>query len=139
LAVTRFNGKRRSDPPADPIQAEAYSHEVISAGFWPGNGGYGQAAFYTYAAPVPKGLDEATLAGPGAFNTALGEFLLDYQLASMSADAVSTVLSFLEQAYSASADALGWDRASLDRVDAVGRAVNLKRPQHARMGIPPRM
>jgi hypothetical protein len=135
LAVTRFNGKRRSDPPADPIQAEAYSHEVISAGFWPGNGGYGRAAFYTYAAPVPKGLGKAALPGQGAFNDSLGEFLLDYQTASRSPDAVNTVLKFLEEAYSAAADALGWDRASLDRSDAVGQAVNLKRPQNSLKGI----
>jgi hypothetical protein len=132
LAVTRFDGRKRSDPPADPIQAEAYSHEVISAGFWPGNGGYGQAAFYTYAAPVPEGLGKVTLPGQGAFNASLGEFLLDYQTALRSPDAVNTVLKFLEEAYSAAANALGWDRASLDRIDAVGQAVNLKRPQHSR-------
>ena len=57
LAVTRFSGRPAPlRPGADKIQREAYSHEVISAGFWPGNGGYGAAAFYCYAAPVPEGL-----------------------------------------------------------------------------------
>ena len=60
LAVTRFNGKRApARPGVDQIQAEAYSHEVISAGFWPGNGGYGRAAFYAYAAPTPDRLQNA--------------------------------------------------------------------------------
>ena len=60
LAVTRFSGRPAPPRPgADKIQREAYSHEVISAGFWPGNGGYGAAAFYCYAAPVPEGLAEA--------------------------------------------------------------------------------
>ena len=62
LAVTRFSG--RPAPPregADAITREAYSHEVISAGFWPGNGGFGEAAFYCYAAPAPKGLENAAI------------------------------------------------------------------------------
>jgi hypothetical protein len=67
LAVTRFNSKRApARPGADFVQAEAYSHEVISAGFWPGNGGYGRAAFYSYAAPVPEGLDRTVLLGEAA-------------------------------------------------------------------------
>jgi hypothetical protein len=73
LAVTRFNGKRApARPGADVVQAEAYSHEVISAGFWPGNSGYGRAAFYAYAAPVPEGLQNTVLKGKGGFNQKLG-------------------------------------------------------------------
>jgi hypothetical protein len=123
LAVTRFSGRKA--PPrsgADLIQAEAYSHEVISAGFWPGNGGYGRAAFYVYAAPVPEGLSKVVLAGKGAFNQEMGEFLLDYADAQKTANPVETVLEFLQETYSAAADLAKWDRTSLDRKDNVGRA-----------------
>ena len=116
LAVTRFNGRRA--PPragADAIQAEAYSHECISAGFWPGNGGYGRAAFYTYAAPVPAGLSEAIVTGGGSFNKALGEFILDYDAVRAAADPDAMLLEFLQNAYSACANACGWDRDNLER------------------------
>jgi hypothetical protein len=121
LAVTRFNGRKAPPRPgADIIQREAYSHECISAGFWPGNGGYGRAAFYAYAAPVPEGLAEAKMRGPGAFNKTMGEFLLDYDDARSAPDPDGTVLDFLEQTYSAAADACKWDRANLDRADLDG-------------------
>jgi Family of unknown function (DUF5996) len=116
LAVTRFNGRRAPPRPgSDAIQAEAYSHECISAGFWPGNGGYGRAAFYAYAAPVPAGLSEAVIAGPGAFDKTLGEFILDYDVVRGTAEPERTLLDFLQNTYSACADAAHWDRASLDR------------------------
>jgi len=138
LAVTRFNGKRApARAGADSIQAEAYSHEAISAGFWPGNGGYGRAAFYAYAAPVPRGLDESVLRGKGGFNPQLGEFILDYDDARSSGDPVETVLAFLQETYSAAADAANWDRPNLDRSDAVGNAVHLKHPQHHGASRPP--
>jgi hypothetical protein len=120
LAVTRFNGKRApARPGADAIQAEAYSHECISAGFWPGNGGYGQAAFYCYAAPVPAGLDEVSLSGHGAFNANLGEFLLNYDEVRVLADPTKAILDFLTNTYSACANAAKWERDSLDRKDVV--------------------
>ncbi len=116
LAVTRFNGKLAPPRPnADSIQAEAYSHEVISAGFWPGNGGYGRAAFYAYAAPVPDGLGKVVLKDSGGFNETIGEFVLDYDAARKTPNPARTVLEFLEETYSASADLARWDRASLDR------------------------
>lgn len=117
LAVTRFNGKRApARPGADPVQAEAYSHEAISAGFWPGNGGYGQAAFYAYAAPVPPGLADAQIPGPGSFNKDLGEFLLNYDAVRATPDPARTVLDFLEHTYAAAADQAHWDRPNLDRL-----------------------
>jgi hypothetical protein len=134
LAVTRFNGKRApARPGADSIQAEAYSHEVISAGFWPGNGGYGRAAFYSYAAPVPPGLDKCVLSGKAAFNPALGEFILDYDDARSASDPVDTVLEFLQDTYSAAADLAKWDRPNLDRSDSVAAAVRLKNRQRSAM------
>jgi hypothetical protein len=120
LAVTRFNGKRAPPRPgADAIQAEAYSHECISAGFWPGNGGYGQAAFYCYAAPVPAGLGDAVLPGHGAYDSNLGEFLLNYEKIRVLPDPSAAVLEFLAGTYSICADAAGWDRKALDRQDVV--------------------
>jgi hypothetical protein len=123
LAVTRFNGRRApARPGADAIQAEAYSHECISAGFWPGNGGYGQAAFYAYAAPVPQGLSEAKLSSQGAFDKTLGEFLLNYDDVRRSPNPPQAVLDFLQNTYSAAADAAKWDRDHLDRHDTIAEA-----------------
>jgi hypothetical protein len=131
LAVTRFNGKRApARAGADAIQAEAYSHEVISAGFWPGNGGFGRAAFYAYAAPVPAGLPQAILRGKGGFNRELSEFILNYDDARLAPDPPGTVLEFLQETYSAAAEAAHWDRRNLDRSDQVADAVGLKSPQH---------
>jgi hypothetical protein len=132
LAVTRFSGKRVPPRPgADAIQAEAYSHEVISAGFWPGNGGYGRAAFYAYAAPVPEGLSQVVLRRGGAFDAQMGEFLLDYADAQQAADPAGTVLAFLEQTYAAAADLAKWDRASLDRTDMIEGPPRSGRPRRA--------
>ena len=117
LAVTRFSG--RPAPPregADPITREAYSHEVISAGFWPGNGGYGKAAFYCYAAPSPASLDAATIQPPQAFwDRTLGEFILPYEDLRTSASPEDTLLSFLQTTYDAAADLAHWDRKALER------------------------
>jgi hypothetical protein len=116
LAVTRFNGRKAPPRPgADRIQAEAYSHECISAGFWPGNGGYGKAAFYVYAAPVPDGLAERRLQGLGAWNKTFGEYLLDYDDVRRAPDPDRAVLDFLEETYDAAATACQWDREALDR------------------------
>ena len=137
LAVTRFNGKRApARPGADAVQAEAYSHEVISAGFWPGNGGYGRAAFYAYAAPAPDGLQNTVLKGKGGFNPKMGEFILDYADARDSEDPADTVLEFLQDTYSAAADLAKWDRATLDRQDEVAGAMRLKDPRRSQK--PPR-
>ena len=115
LCVTRFSGRVAAGPPRpDPMQQEAYSHEVISAGWWPGNGGYGKAAFYSYAAPVPDGLS-AKPVRPGAWDAALGEFLLPYGEVLASASPEAEVMSVLESTYTACADSAGWDRKALER------------------------
>ncbi len=117
LAVTRFSG--RPAPPregADPITREAYSHEVISAGFWPGNGGYGKAAFYCYAAPSPTGLDAATIQPAQAFfDRGLGEFILLYDDLRNSSSPDDTLLAFLQSTYDAAANLAQWDRTALER------------------------
>jgi len=117
LAVTRFSG--RPAPPrkgADAIQREAYSHEVISAGFWPGNGGYGAAAFYCYAAPVPQGLAEASIRPAAAgWDASLGEFIFKYDAVRTQASPEEALMEFLQSTYEAAANASKWDRASLER------------------------
>src|SRR5580704_16715427 len=117
LAVTRFNGKRApARPGADSVQAEAYSHEVISAGFWPGNGGYGRGGFFGLAGPVSEGLGKTRLLGQGRFNANMGEFILDYADARDSEDPGDTVLQFFQDTYSAAADLAKWDRASTTKL-----------------------
>ena len=117
LAVTRFSGRPAPPRPgADFIQREAYSHEVISAGFWPGNGGYGAAAFYCYASPVPEGLAEKkVLPASAGWDKALGEFIFNYDAVLKEASRDKAVMEFLECAYAAGADAAKWDRAALER------------------------
>jgi len=117
LAVTRFSGRVAPPRPgADMIQREAYSHEVISAGFWPGNGGYGTAAFYCYAAPVPEGLSEAKVRPDGAgWDKALGEFVFKYDAVRALAAPEKAVMEFVESSYGAAADVAKWDRAALER------------------------
>jgi Family of unknown function (DUF5996) len=115
LCVTRFSGRKAPVRAGmDFVQREAYSHEVISCGFWPGNGGLGYAAFYCYTAPVPAGLGERPVR-PGAWNAGMGEFLLKYDDVRASASPEDEVMSFLESTYAAGADAAGWDRAALER------------------------
>jgi hypothetical protein len=117
LAVTRFSGRIAPERPGmDRIQREAYSHEVISAGFWPGNGGYGTAAFYCYAAPVPMGLAEAKVRPNAAgWDKALGEFIFKYDAVRVQASPEAALAEFLESAYVAAAEAAKWDRAVLER------------------------
>jgi uncharacterized protein DUF5996 len=115
LCCTRFSGRRAAGPPRpDKMQQEAYSHEVISAGWWPGNGGYGAAAFYCYAAPVPEGLAGRAVR-PGAWDAALGEFILKYDEVRASASPEEALMGFLETTYAAGADEARWDRGELER------------------------
>ena len=117
LAVTRFSGRPAPPrPEADKIQREAYSHEVISAGFWPGNGGYGAAAFYCYAAPVPDGLADVMVRPDAAgWDKALGEFIFKYDAVLKEPSPEKALMEFLESAYGAAADVAKWDRAALER------------------------
>jgi len=117
LAVTRFSGRpapARKD--ADPITREAYSHEVISAGFWPGNGGFGDAAFYCYAAPEPAGLaNEPIEPAAATYNSTLGEFILKYDDMRALPSPDETLLNFLQSSYRAAAKLANWDRNALER------------------------
>jgi hypothetical protein len=117
LAVTRFSGRRAPERPgADPITREAYSHEVISHGFWPGSGSVQEPAFYAYAAPWPPGLEAAKLAPAAAFYSKdLAEFILPYDAIRTSAEPSAPLLAFLASTYDAAADLAGWERAALER------------------------
>jgi hypothetical protein len=122
LAVTRFSG-RTAPPPkgitpnvASWVMAEAYSHEVSSCGFWPGNGGYGRAAFYVYAYPEPTGYGETNLTTTGAFyEKELGQFILPYDSVRRSANPDEFLLGFLQETYVAAAELAKWDRKALER------------------------
>ena len=121
LAVTRFSGRTAPPHPGgmpslgDWVAREAYSHEVSSCGFWPGNGGFGKAAFYSYAYPAPAGFADAELLPPQAsFDRTLGEFILDYDIVRSSHDPDAMVLDFLRSTYAAAANAGKWDRAALE-------------------------
>src|SRR5262249_6458714 len=129
LAVTRFSGRPAPPHPgvapntANWVMREAYSHEVSSCGFWPGNGGYGRAAFYSYAYPEPPGFGAAPLRTPGAFyDQQLREFVLPYDAVRQAADPDRTLMAFLQETYEAAADRAAWDRVALERASSDERA-----------------
>ena len=117
LAVTRFSGRPAPPrPDADPITREAYSHEVISHGWWPGQGPLGKAAFYSYTAPAPEGLAGAPLRPEKAFwSNDLSEFLMYYDDVRNAPNPDEALMEFLQSTYEAGANLANWDRASLER------------------------
>jgi len=123
LAVTRFSGRRAPSHPGgvphlpDAVAREAYSHEVSSAGFWPGGGlaPIDYAAFYSYAYPAPEGFAAARVQPAAAFFAKdLGEFLLPYDAVRESRDPDAALMQFLQSTYEAAADLGTWDRAALE-------------------------
>jgi len=120
LAVTRFSGRRAPLHPGgvpglpDAVVREAYSHEVSSAGFWPGNAAFPRAAFYSYAYPVPAGFRDRPLATGSYFDTTLGEFILPYDTVAQARQPDALLLDFLSTTYVAAAETGGWDRAALE-------------------------
>jgi hypothetical protein len=133
LASTRFSG--RTAPPRDgpAFMRDAYSHEVISHGFWPGSGrgtNFGEGpvnepAFYAYAVPPPPGFERIPVEPAGAFyQTGLGEFILPYNVMRRSNTPERALLAFIDSTYAHAADLAAWDRATLER----------PRPLHARAG-----
>ena len=121
LAVTRFSGRVAPKHPGgipglpDAVTREAYSHEVSSAGFWPGGGPVEYAAFYSYAYPTPAGFSAQPVAPPQAFFDAkAGEFLLPYSVVRNASDPDQVLLSFLDTSYDAAARLAHWDRAALE-------------------------
>lgn len=121
LALTRFSGRRAPERPnADSITREAYSHEVISVGFWPGTGDT-DAVFYCYAAPEPHGFSKQLLSPPAAFySQQFSEFLLKYDDVRVASSPREAVLEFLQSGYEAGATLGNWDRESLERDPSKG-------------------
>ncbi len=114
LACTRFSG-RPAPPRKGLITSEAYSHEVISAGFWPGGGAVGPA-FYSYTAPAPPGLAEETVKPAAAFwSKDLSEFILMYDDVRSTESPRAMLLDFFESTYAAGAKLAHWDRTALER------------------------
>ena len=121
LAVTRFSGRRAPAHPgapnvADKVTREAYSHEVSSAGFWPGAVGVSDPVFYAYAYPAPAGFAQATVApATASYTSAFGEFLLPLEAVRQAPAPDDFLLEFLQSTYEAAADLGRWDRAALER------------------------
>jgi len=114
LAVTRFGGKRASSPPdADAVTQEAYSHELVSFGFWAGDRNVREPSYYAYASPEPPGLRDRALR-PDVARWTDQLALLPYEAVRTADDPRSTLLAFLESVYEAAADAGGWSRKDFE-------------------------
>jgi hypothetical protein len=129
LAVTRFSGRTAPKHPGgvpnipDWVMQEAYSHEVASAGFWPGGDLYPEAVFYAYGYPEPPGYALASVRPEGAkFFDGMREFLLPYEIVRRSPDPDATLLEFLQSTYEAAANLAQWDRAALERPERLPKA-----------------
>lgn len=121
LAVTRFSGRKAPLHPGgvtalpDAVTQEAYSHEVSSAGFWPGGSGVDEPMFYSYAYPAPDGFADRSVEPAAArFDQTLGEFLLPYEAVRTSADPEGDLMKFLQSTYEAAAETAKWDRQTLE-------------------------
>ncbi len=122
IAVTRFSGRiapqlTSGSPNLGPwVMQEAYSHEVSSCGFWPGNGGFGKAAFYSYAYPEPQGFASAPMSAVGTYyDRSLGQHILPYDAVRQATSPDSELMRYLVSTYEAAANLGGWDRSALER------------------------
>ena len=120
LAVTRFSGRNAPLHPGgvpglpDAVTREAYSHEVSSAGFWPGSESFPRAIFYSYAYPEPPGFREHSVTPGAYYDETLGEFILPYENVRASTNPGATLLDFLSTSYAAAAECGNWDRTGLE-------------------------
>jgi hypothetical protein len=111
LAVGRFSGRTCPLPPdVDAVTREAYSHEVISCGFWPGDRKFPHAAFYSYTKPAPLGIEKAA-----HWDNQMGEFVLKYEDVRAAESPDAAILDFCQSSYEAGANLAGWDRDALER------------------------
>jgi hypothetical protein len=116
LAVTRFSGRPAPPREGPAFMREAYSHEVISHGFWPGGGAVLEPAFYAYAAPEPQGFRDAPVRPAAAYyHRELGEFILSYEAVRTSPDPPQELRDFVQSTYDAGATLAHWDRPALER------------------------
>jgi hypothetical protein len=121
LAVTRFSGRTAPRLAGDSpnlgawVMQEAYSHEVSSCGFWPGNGGFGKAAFYSYAYPEPQQFASAPVAPDATYyDQGLGQLILPYDAVRQAKSPDDDLMCYLLSTYEAAADLGHWDRAALE-------------------------
>jgi hypothetical protein len=124
LAVSRFSGRPAPAHPGgtpnvgDWVMREGYSHEVSSAGFWPGSEQMPEPVIYSYVYPTPAGFAEAPVRPAGAYyHQQMGEFVLPYEAARTAPDPEAAILDFLQSTYEAAANAAGWDRKALERAE----------------------
>ena len=116
LALTRFSGRLAPQRQGAPFERDAYSHEVISHGFWPGSGVVLEPAFYAYAVPEPEGLKTARVRPEAAYyHASLGEFILPYEAVRQSSSPEDAIRAFVDSTYEAAATLAAWDRAALER------------------------
>jgi Family of unknown function (DUF5996) len=116
LAVTRFSGRPAPPREGPAFMREAYSHEVISHGFWPGSGPVQEAAFYAYAVPEPDGLKTARIRPAAAlYHLEMSEFILPYEAVRTAPSPAAEIAAFIESTYDQAATLARWDRAALDR------------------------
>jgi hypothetical protein len=122
LAVSRFSGRPAPPHPGgmpnvgDWVMREGYSHEVSSAGFWPGAEALPEAVFYAYVYPTPAGFGDAPVRPAGAYyHQQMGEFVLPYEAVRTAPDPEGAILDFLQSTYEAAANTAGWDRKALER------------------------
>jgi hypothetical protein len=123
LAASRFSGRLAPPREGPAFMREAYSHEVISHGFWPGSGPVQEPAFYAYVVPSPAGLESVPVRPSAAYyHRELGEFLLPYEAVRTAADPDATLRLFIDSTYASFATLAGWDRPALERapVSATG-------------------
>ncbi len=138
LAVTRFSGRRAPEHPGgvpnlpDIVAKEAYSHEVSSCGFWPGNAQFPHPAFYSYAYPIPRGFDQARVVPSDAFyHQELREFILPYDSVRSSNNPDQKILGFFQSTYEAAANLGNWDRAAVEE----SRFLRLLQDRQSRKGM----
>lgn len=116
MALTRFSGRPAPPREGPAFMREAYSHEVISHGFWPGSGPVLEPSFYAYAVPEPAGLKTAPVEPAGAYyHKDLGEFVLPYEAVRTAPSPDAALAAFVDTTYDRAASLAGWDRAALDR------------------------
>jgi uncharacterized protein DUF5996 len=116
LAVTRFSGRPAPPRDGERFMRDAYSHEVISHGFWPGGGTVLEPAFYAYAVPEPPGLKDAPVRPAAArYDRGMGEFILPYEAVRTALDPAAEIQAFIDSTYERAATLGGWDRAALER------------------------
>jgi len=121
LAVTRFSGRRAPPRDGPAFQQDAYSHDVISHGFWPGSGPVLEPAFYAYAAPEPAGLKGARVQpGEAYYHRELGELILPYEAVRQADSPDKMIRAFIDSTYDRAAELAHWDREALDRVTSTG-------------------